>query len=116
MFYPRFQNQVYKVDPARRQPGDPLPWEKQGGSAPADVESKLKQREVAAGRGESKGDGQDPHEIKAVPEWQEVGVAARNAEAGVEQSKQSKEGKKSVKEKVKGVFGRKKNGDGDVVR
>ena len=84
----------------------------------AEVEGKLEERKVAAGR--STGEGgkdEDVPEIKDVPEWQTGGVAGRDAGGGgVEQSKQSKERRKSVREKVKGVFGRKKDTEEDVVR
>lgn len=112
MFYPRFQNQIYKVDAPRREPEDSLPI-KEGGAEYAEVESKLEERKVAVGRGEGKGDDHDQPEIKDVPEWQDFGVSARDAEVGLEQSKGRR---KSVKDKVKGVFGRKKDGEGDVVR
>lgn len=86
---------------------------KEGGVGYVEVESKLGERKVAAGRGESKGDGLNTLEITDVPEWQEGGVVGRDGEIGVDQSRGRR---KSVKEKVKGVFGRKKDGEGDVVR
>ena len=112
MFYPRFQNQIYKVDAPRRQPDDRLPT-KEGGAEYTGVESKLGERKVAAEREEGKGKYQDPPEVKDVPEWQDTGVSAQDADTAVAQSKGRR---KSVKEKVKGVFGRKREGEGDIVR